>query len=61
MKEYTRDEVIEKLTNYSFDANDWEGIMMMLECGCKGYTNFTNQELIEEWDCFFEEDIKIKD
>lgn len=33
----------------------------MLEYGCKGYADFTNQELIEEWELFFEENIKIKE
>ena len=49
MKECTRDEVVEKLTNYSFDSIDWGVIADILEYGCKGYTNFTNEELIEEW------------
>ena len=61
MKEYTRDEVINKLTEYNFDNIDWDGVAMMIEYGCKGYVNFTNQELIEEWEFLFEEDIKIKD
>lgn len=61
MKEHTRDEVINKLTEYSFDNIDWGGVVMMIEYGCKGYVNFTNQELIEEWEFLFEEDIKIKD
>lgn len=61
MKEYTRDEVIDKLTNYSLDVIEWDGVAMMLEHGCKGYANFTNQELIEEWEFYFEENIKIKD
>ena len=61
MKEYTRDEVVEKLTEYSFDNIDWDFVADILEYGCKGYANFTNEELIEEWEAFFEEDIKIKD
>ena len=36
-------------------------VIQMLEYGCKGYANFTDQELIEEWEFFFEENIKIKD
>lgn len=61
MKEHTRYEVINKLTEYSFDTIDWGSVEMMIKYGCKGYIDFTNQELIEEWEFHFEEDIKIKD
>lgn len=61
MKEHTRDEIIDELTNYSLDVIEWDGVAMMLQHGYKGYVNFTNQELIEEWEFYFEEDIKIKD
>lgn len=61
MKEYTRDKVVEELTNFQFDNIDWDVVADILEHGCKGYANFTNQELIEEWEFLFEEDIKIKD
>lgn len=60
MKEYTRDEIVDELTNYSFETIEWD-IAAMLEYGCKGYANFTNQELIEEWELFFDENIEIKD
>ena len=61
MKEYTRDKVVEELTNFEFDSIDWDVVAHILEHGCKGFANFTNQELIEEWEFLFEEDIKIKD
>lgn len=61
MKEHTRNEVINELTEYTFDNIDWDGVLMMIEDGCKGYVNFNNQELIEEWEFLFEEDIKITD
>ena len=61
MKEHTRYEVINKLTEYNFDTIDWGIVEEMIKYGCKGYIDFTNQELIEEWEWFFEEDIKIKD
>lgn len=61
MKEHTRNEVISELTEYTFDNIDWDGVLMMIEDGCKGYVNFNNQELIEEWEFLFEEDIKITD
>lgn len=60
MKEYTRDKVVEELTNFEFDSIDWDVVAYILEHGCKGYANFTNQELIEEWEFLFEEDIVIK-
>ena len=60
MKEYTRDEVINELVEYTFENIDWDGVLMMIEDGSKGYLNFTNQELIEEWKFLFEEDIKVK-
>lgn len=61
MKEYTRDEVISELTGYSFDDIDWNIVLDILEYGFKGYANLTNEELIEEWEFLFEENIKIKD
>ena len=36
-------------------------VIEMLEYGCKDYANFTDQKLIEEWEFFFEENIKIED
>ena len=61
MKEYTRDEVIEELTEYNFDNINWNVVADILEYGCKGYANFTNEELVEEWEFLLEERIKIKD
>lgn len=61
MKECTGSEVINKLTNCSIDFDSWGGVASMIKYECKGYVNFTDQELIEEWRFFFEEVVKIKD
>ena len=60
MKEYTRDEVINKLAEYTYEDINWDGVIMTIEYGSKDYLNFTNQELIEEWKFLFKEDIKVK-
>lgn len=56
-KKLNRQEIIEKLCQYDVylimkDINneDYSWLADIREYGFKGYTNYTNQELLEEWE-----------
>lgn len=56
-KKINRQEIIEKLCQYDVylimkDINneDYSWLADIREYGFKGYTNYTNQELLEEWE-----------
>ena len=61
MKELTRDEVRVELTEEILGAWEWDTIQSVIEGGFKGVENMTDEELIEEWEFYFEESINIKD
>ena len=56
-KKINREEIIDKLCQYdvymimrNINDNDYDWLSYTREYGFKGYTNYTDQELIEEWE-----------
>jgi hypothetical protein len=56
-KKINRQQIIDKLCQYdvymimrSINANDYDWLSSIREYGCRGYTNYTDQELIMEWE-----------
>ena len=56
-KKLNRQEIIEKLCQYdvylimkNINNEDYSWLADIREYGFKGYTNYTNQELLEEWE-----------
>lgn len=58
-----RDDVIQRLTQYFYDANCTDRSLMMewiqLGANLPGFANMTNDELIQEWDEMFDEVITV--
>jgi hypothetical protein len=56
-KKINRQEIIDKLCQYdvymimkNINMNDYDWLSYIREYGFKGYTNYTDQELIMEWE-----------
>ena len=61
MKELTRDEAKEAIIEAIIDGFDWSTVYDIVRHGFVGVDEQTDEELIEDWEFYFEESIKIKD